>query len=318
MGRSKALLEMRKAKSSPALQAKTFAETTSAHGFGFFVQSAGWLSKLIWFILTLFCTVFAIYFTVRIGLSFLRPPFYSTDISITSDFDKNVPFPDIVVCDPFPWDFEKAAKLNISTQQMSYIARLLYPQGVDSDLTKYKDLDEEYTKLLTRYDNNPVNLLNNVTKNCSQTIGFCQIGGTKKSYFGSICCDALFSYVEYTLQYKCFSSGGKNNVTTWHAAQAFGITVIAYVPNEDVSLGGSNKRSKLNSTIAGPWAVLMTGISAAVTDRKSSLYFLAQTRMKLMEPNTFSILAVEKQLTNSSEKNSDFQSYKGEKLRNHN
>jgi hypothetical protein len=309
---------MRKAKSSPALQAKTFAETTSAHGFGFFVQSSGWLSKLIWFILTLSCTVLAIYFTVRIGLSFLEPPFYSTDISINSDIDKNVPFPDIVVCDPSPWDFEKAEQLNISAQHMSYIARLLYPQGVESDLTKYKDLDEEYTKLLTRYDNNPVNLLNNVTKNCSQTIGFCQIGGTKTYYNGSLCCDALFSYVEYTLQYKCFSSGGKNNVTTWHAAQAFGITVSASVSNGNFSLDGSNKSSKLNVTIASPWAVLMTGISAAVTDRKSSLYFLAQTRMKLMEPNTFSILAVEKQLTNSSEKDSYFQSYQEEKLRNHN
>jgi hypothetical protein len=316
MGRSKALLEMRKAKSSPVLQAKTFAETTSAHGFGFLVQSSGWLSKLIWFFLTLSCTVLAIFFTVRIGLSFLKPPFYTTDISITSDIDKNVSFPDIVVCDPFPWDFEKAAQLNISAQQMSYIARLLYPQGFENDLSKYKDLAVEYTKLLTNYDNNPVNLLNNVTKNCSQTIGFCQIGGTNKSYFGSACCDELFSNVEYTLQYKCFSSGGKNNVLARQASQAFGITVSAFV--EDVSLGGSNKRSKLNSTIAGPWAILMTGISAAVTDRKSSLYFLAQTRMKLMEPNTFSILAVEKQLTNSSKKNSAFQSYKGEILRNHN
>jgi len=305
---------MRKAKSYPALQAKTFAEITSAHGFGFFVQSSSWLSRLIWFSLTLSCTVLAVVFTSRIAISFFEPPFYSTDISITSDIDKNVPFPDIVVCDPSPWDFAKAAQQSISAQQMSYIARLLYSEGLSDDLSVYKDLDLEYTELLKRFDNNPVKLLNNVTKSCSQLISFCLIGGSNTNYFGPQCCMKLFQNVEYTQRYKCFSFGGKN-VSARQASQTFGITVAATVPAKNFSLDGSssNASSKLNATIAGSWAILMTGISAAVTDKKSTLYFLTQTRMKLMEPHTYSLLAVEKKITDSSNKDSYFQSSKGGK-----
>jgi len=148
MARSKVLPEKRKTKTSnlPALQTKTFAEITSAHGFGFYIQSSGWLARLVWFVLTLTSTVLAIFFTVRIGISFFKPPFYSTDISIVSPHAKYVSLPDIVVCDPSPWDFEKAATLNILVKQLSYIARLLYPQS-PMNYSLFKDLDKEYKEI---------------------------------------------------------------------------------------------------------------------------------------------------------------------------
>jgi len=64
--------------SRPALQAKTFAELTSAHGIGFYVQSSGLVAKLLWFALTLGSIVLAIFFTARIATSYAQPPFYST------------------------------------------------------------------------------------------------------------------------------------------------------------------------------------------------------------------------------------------------
>jgi hypothetical protein len=37
----------------PAMQMKTFAETTSAHGFMYILANFGWLAKSIWILLTI-------------------------------------------------------------------------------------------------------------------------------------------------------------------------------------------------------------------------------------------------------------------------
>jgi hypothetical protein len=60
---------------------------------------------------------------------------------------------------------------------------------------------------------------------------------------------------------------------------------------------------------------LWSGVSAGVTDKKSSLFSVAQTRTKLLEPGTYSLIAVEKKEIDSSDKYSDFQNYEGGKIK---
>jgi len=193
-----------------------------------------------------------------------------------------VDLPDIVVCDPSPWDFDKIKSLNISVDMVSYIAHLLYTQsdGTGGALKYIQDvLDKEYHTLLMAYDNNPKNLLNNITKTCTQLIKYCQLG-TQITFPGPYCCPRLFSNVEYTLQYKCFSSGGKLNFPMPEPSLVHGITI---------GLDVTETVTQLNPSIAGPWAVLMNGVAAAVTDKKSNLYYVVQTDLKLLEPKTYSV-----------------------------
>jgi hypothetical protein len=289
----------------PGLQTHLFAEITSAHGCGFFIASSGWLARSAWFILTLTGFILSIFFTLKIGLSAFQPPFYSTDLSVVSGDVTAVSSPDLVVCDPSPWDFDKAEHLNISLQQLSYIAFLLYPQNtlgneifIENNLG---DADKDYQRLLQRFDSNPVNLLNNVTKSCHQLIVYCQLGPTRASS-NEECCRRLFSNVEYILMYKCYSSGGMLDYKMLEPSQAYGITVTAYLPRE---------QRHLNISVAGLVAKYMSGISAAVADKKSNLYHVGQTNLKLLEPNTYNVLPVEKREIDSFDKSSYFQNYKG-------
>jgi hypothetical protein len=288
----------------PGLQAKLFAEITSAHGFSFYLASSGWLGRSVWFILTVVGAVLSVIFTIKISLSSFNAPFYSTDISIISGDTIMVSLPNIVVCDPSPWDFEKAESLNISISELSYIAHLLYPlnSGGNSQIN-FTEMDKEYQTLLRRFDHNPINLLNNVTRNCSQLVTFCQLG-TNETYSGCECCPLLFSNVEYTLMYKCYSSGKTLAHQMWEPSQAFGITVSVKMASE---------KKQLNARIAGDWAIFMTGISAAVSDMKANLYYVTQTNLKLLEANTYNALPVEKKEIDSSDRSSHFQQYEERK-----
>jgi hypothetical protein len=90
----------------PALRAQVFAENTSAHGFIFFLTSSGWPARAAWLVLTVAGTVLSIVFTVKICISSFQAPFHSTDMSLLSD-GLHVALPDVIVCDPYPWDFDK-------------------------------------------------------------------------------------------------------------------------------------------------------------------------------------------------------------------
>ncbi len=226
-------------------------------------------------------------------------PHLLIDISVKSNDTGSVELPDIVVCDPSPWDFDKIKSLNISVDMVSYIAHLLYTQsdGTEGAFKYIQDvLDKDYLKLLMAYDNNPKNLLNNITKTCTQLIRYCQLG-TGITYYRQACCRELFTNVEYTLQYKCFSSGGNLNFSMLEATQINGITI-------GVDL--SDIVTQLNPGIAGPWAVIMNGVAAAVTDKKSNLYYVVQTNLKLLEPKTYTVFSVERKETDNSDKSSDF------------
>jgi hypothetical protein len=133
-----------------------------------------------------------------------------------------VPLPDLVVCDPSPWDATKATRLNISGEMLSYLSYLLFPQSLSSktadDNEFFTGLEDRYRTLLRRFDNSPIRLLNNVTKDCEQLIFTCNLGTT--GVIGADeCCPLLFSNVEYTPLYKCFSSGGKNNFSMLESSQ---------------------------------------------------------------------------------------------------
>lgn len=296
----------KKTTNRPGLQAKVFAETTSAHGFGFLLTSSDWLGRTVWLSLILTGGVLSVVFTVRICIRSFQPPFYSTDLSIVAANSDTAPAPDIVVCDPSPWDFDKAEKLNISLQQLSYTAQLLYPLfSVDSRITAniIKEMDDDHRRLLQRFDNNPINLLDNVTKSCSQVIVYC-ILPSKGVYDGQKCCRLFFPNVEYTLTYKCYSSGGKLVYHMSENSQVSGITVHARV---------TSQKRQLNESIAGLWAIFTSGISAAVADPKTNLNHVAKTSMKLLQPGTFNVLPVEKRETDSSDKASFFQHYEASK-----
>ena len=195
----------------PSLQTSTFAEITSAHGFAFFRASSGWPSKAAWAVITLAAAFSSIYFTSKICLNSLQPPFFLTEISIQSVKNGSlVPFPDIVLCDPSPWDLDKAAKLNISRAMISYLSYFLFPviAGLNQSTVdqKVKEQDAQYREILKQFDNNPLYLLDNVTKDCGQLVRTCQLGSSDLLK-GRECCAKIFSNVEYTQLYKCFSSG---------------------------------------------------------------------------------------------------------------
>ncbi len=132
-----------------------------------------------------------------------------------------VPLPDLVVCDPSPWDATKATRLNISGEMLSYLSYLLFPQSTSSKTAEdelFTSLEDRYKILLRRFDNSPIRLLNNVTKDCEQLIFACNLG-TTGIIWADACCPLLFSNVEYTPLYKCFSSGGKNNYSMLESSQ---------------------------------------------------------------------------------------------------
>jgi hypothetical protein len=60
---------------------------------------------------------------------------------------------------------------------------------------------------------------------------------------------------------------------------------------------------------------MSTGVAAGVTDRKSNLYHVSQTGLKLLAPNTQNVLPMVKRETDSSEKDSFFQPYQGKKAK---
>ena len=151
-----------------SLQVKTFAETTSAHGFGFYLASSSWLSKSIWILITLLGIFFSIFFTVKICLNSLQPPFFSVEIDIQSEDIADVRLPDIILCDPSPWDYEKALAKNISDDLLAYISYMLFPlmsgQDMPTFYEKIKVQETKYQTLLKQFDNSPIKLLDSVTK----------------------------------------------------------------------------------------------------------------------------------------------------------
>ncbi len=216
--------------------------------------------------------------------------------------------PDIVVCDPSPWDFDKAESLNISIQQLSYMSQLLYPlfsPGVEFIDDTLKEMDRDYQTLLQRFDNNPISLLNNVTKSCSHLIFYC-ILGTRGAFSGEKCCEFIFPNVEYTPMFKCYSSGGRLDYKMPETSQAYGITVYARIAAETRYLVG---------TIPVDWSNFLTGISAGVADAKANLYSESQTNLKLLEPDTYNVMPLERREIDSSERPSYFQFYEGRKKR---
>ncbi len=89
--------------------------------------------------------------------------------------------------------------------------------------------------------------------------------------------------------------------------QAHGILVTVRLDNGTVPLLWEN--------VTSPWAVMSTGVAAGVTDRKSNLYHVSQTGLKLLAPNTQNVLPMVKRETDSSEKDSFFQPYQGKKAK---
>jgi Amiloride-sensitive sodium channel len=287
----------------PALQVRTFTEITSAHGFGFFIASNSWVSKTAWAILTVAGVILSIFYTAKICYNSLQPPFFTTEIDRVSGVPLQMPLPDIVLCDPAPWDFKKAEGLNISSTMLSYISLLLFPLTGNNTVmrSKIQEDDQEYKEILTRFDNNPINLLNNITKNCSQLVRYCQFGPSQ-TMNGPGCCGKLFSNVEYTQNYKCYSSGNNINHIMWESTIPFGIAVTVRVQDES---------DKLNNNRTNVWALTMNGVGVGVANYKDNLFYVAQTNLHLLAPNTYNSIALERRETDSSDKDSAFTSYKG-------
>ena len=288
--------------SRSALQAATFAETTSAHGFAFFMASSSWLSKAFWLLLILFGCFLSIFFTAQICQNSLEPPFFSTEISMESTGTTSPPLPDIVLCDPSPWDLAKGEQHNISIQLLSYISYFLFPLTYGANITtlhpNFQELDKSFRTILAKFDNNSVYLLNNITKDCSQIVLFCLLGATE-AIFSKECCTKIFSSVEYTHHYKCFSSGGTMKFTMEELSQDFGISIFT-----------KENYIKLKEDIASGWSMITNGIAVAVADPKSNLYYVSKTKMNLLASNTHNSIAVERKELDSSDKDSDFLPYK--------
>ena len=213
----------------------------------------------------------------------------------------SAPLPDIVLCDPSPWDLAKAAQHNISIQLLSYISYFIFPLTYGDSITTFYDnfqeLDESYRKILTKFDNNSVYLLNNVTKDCSQIVLYCLLGAAKLMN-NTECCSKIFSVFEYTHHYKCFSSGGTMKFNMEELSQAYGITITLKV-----------NYIKLDEFIASGWSTTANGIAVAAADPKSNLYYVSKTKMNLLASNTHNSIAVERKELDSSDKNSNFLPY---------
>jgi hypothetical protein len=152
---------------------------------------------------------------------------------------------------------------------------------------------------LQKFYNNSIYLLNNITKDCSQTIDFCQLGTIGKLN-GTDCCAQLFSKSEYTQQYKCYHTGGMMNFTMFEPSKAFGVTV---------GVEFADYSTKLDDNITSLCALYMTGIAVAVINPKANLYHIALNNIKQLGPNTYSIIGIERMEIDNSDKSSDFQSH---------
>ena len=79
-----------------------------------------------------------------------------------------VRLPDIVLCDPSPWDYEKALAKNISADLLAYISYMLFPLMAGLDMPTFygriKAQETKYQTLLKQFDNSPIKLLDSVTK----------------------------------------------------------------------------------------------------------------------------------------------------------
>jgi hypothetical protein len=155
----------------------------------------------------------------------------------------------------------------------------------------------EYLKILEKFDNNALNLLNNITKTCTQLIQYCQIG-SQETWFKQECCTKLFSNVEYTQQYKCYS--GNVNFNMSEPAIPFGITITVKVEDES---------EKFEDNSMNPWALTMSGVGVGVADSKNNLNYVAQTNLHLLAPDTYNSIAIEQHEIDNSDKNSDFEPY---------
>jgi len=63
---------------------------------------------------------FAVIFTIQIGASYYAPPYFSTEMTVEPTDGDPVSLPDIVLCDPSPWDTARTSKLNITQEWLGF------------------------------------------------------------------------------------------------------------------------------------------------------------------------------------------------------
>lgn len=166
---------------------KEFAESTSAHGFFWTVQTQCPVRRTFWGLLLLVFLSLAAFSTVSVTRDYLLGPGFSSEYKLvydtaTKELDDSTSerMADFVVCDLSPWDSKKIADQDISIELLSYVAYLMFPfaknPGLFDSPALLASLEEEYSAVLQRYDNNVVSLLDNITRTCEDTVLWCKLG----------------------------------------------------------------------------------------------------------------------------------------------
>ncbi|XP_040580197.1 uncharacterized protein [Lepeophtheirus salmonis] len=252
-----------------------FARNTSAHGFSWtIVDKSSSTATIIYSLLVAIALICVFITVVKSTSEYLFQNSYQTRYDVDDeDSDGVILMPDFIICHSSPWSFEKARKLNISSNLLSYITVALNPYhaliGIVPDrLQIYSELEKEFQNLVQgSFNGNLRNLLDAVTLDCSDFIRICMMGAFQT---WAECCKNVFNYTGiYSYDGKCFSTKGVMNHQFLIASSFDAIQIV-------IAMDKENPYELLNGSIATWSSHSLRGISFALIDENddpiSALY----------------------------------------------
>jgi hypothetical protein len=239
------------------------------------VDSASWAERTFWTLACCVAAIVAIFLTATVSINYIGGASYETSYSVEADEDAGlVQFPDILFCTSAPWDLKRVKKHGIRPELLSYISNFLFPiagfgmneSHVATDM--FLGLEREYQQMLTKFDNNALYLLHNITKTCHQILNFCVFG----TVFTSYGCCAFFNSAEFILGRMCF----RTNRNLYFAVQEAGMINSMVL---QLNINGSGLDG-LDMSLINPAVPLFSDqVALALTDNRSHTA-LSQSRQE--------------------------------------
>jgi Amiloride-sensitive sodium channel len=249
---------------------QNFALTVDLDGVARTVDSDTRTERTFWTLTCCLAAAVAIFLTATVLLNYISGPSYDTSYRL--DEEGLAKFPDILLCTSAPWDLELVEKHGISSDLLSYVSNFLFPfagfgeNGIQIITDDFIALDKEYNKLLPKFDNNTMYLLQNITKPCESILTNC-VFGTVISY--EDCC-AFFGPSEFMLGNMCF----RTTRSLYFAVQEAGMmnSIMFRLEVERRALDG------LNVSLINPAARLLSSQMAIALSDNRSHTSLSQSR----------------------------------------
>jgi Amiloride-sensitive sodium channel len=249
---------------------QNFALTVDLDGVAWAVDSDTRTERTFWTLTCCLATVVAIFLTATVLVNYISGPSYDTSYRL--DEEGLAKFPDILLCTSAPWDIELVQKHGISADLLSYVSNFLFPfagfgeYGIQVITDDIIALDKEYNKLLTKFDNNAMSLLHNITKPCERVLTNCVFG----TVFSTEDCCGFFNHPEFMLGNMCF----RTTRSLFFAVQEAGMmnSMMFRLEVEGSPLDG------LNVSLINPAARLFSSQMAIALSDNRSHTSLSQSR----------------------------------------